>query len=73
MFDPLTPAFLPPLIETAHHGFSHFLELAALTPEDTDIMAQVQKWFTNFVKSGQAWALGIGIVVGYMFRSFTAY
>ena len=27
----------------------------------------------NFIQSGQVWALLIGMAVGYLFRSFTAY
>ncbi|MCM1984354.1 hypothetical protein [Lyngbya confervoides] len=29
--------------------------------------------FNNFIESGQVWALGIGFVLGYIVRSFTAY
>ncbi len=38
-----------------------------------DIMADMQKGFRNFIESGQVWALLIGMVLGYMFRSLTAY
>lgn len=31
-----------------------------------------QAW-ANFIQSGQVWALIIGFVVGYIFRSITAY
>lgn len=27
----------------------------------------------NFIESGQVWALGIGFVLGYIFRSLTSY
>lgn len=33
----------------------------------------VQGAWNNFIQSGQVWALLIGIIVGYMFRSFTSY
>ena len=35
--------------------------------------SNVQKAFNNFVKSGQVWALLIGIILGYLFRSLTSY
>lgn len=40
---------------------------------DQDIMGDLQKGFDNFVKTGQVWALIIGIVLGYLLRSVTAY
>jgi hypothetical protein len=41
--------------------------------EDINILADIQKSFDKFVSSGQVWALIIGIVIGYMFRSLTSY
>jgi hypothetical protein len=36
-----------------------------------DVMGDLSKGWNNFVKSGQIWALIIGVVVGYLFRSIT--
>jgi len=36
-----------------------------------DVMGDIMKGWNNFVKSGQIWALIIGVVVGYLFRSIT--
>ncbi|PZU96497.1 MAG: hypothetical protein DCE90_09270 [Pseudanabaena sp.] len=36
-----------------------------------DVMGDLAKGWNNFVKSGQIWALMIGVVVGYLFRSIT--
>ncbi|PZO39840.1 MAG: hypothetical protein DCF19_13185 [Pseudanabaena frigida] len=36
-----------------------------------DVMGDIGKGWENFVKSGQIWALIIGAVVGYLFRSIT--
>ena len=36
-----------------------------------DVMGDLGKGWNNFVKSGQIWALMIGVVVGYLFRSIT--
>jgi hypothetical protein len=56
-----------------HHLFpSDGLVLAQLKTE-TDLFGQVGSAWDNFVKTGQIWALLIGIVIGYMFRSFTSF
>ncbi|MEM6501432.1 MAG: hypothetical protein AAF685_06305 [Cyanobacteria bacterium P01_C01_bin.89] len=39
--------------------------------EETDLGADVQSAWNNFVESGQIWALIIGVIFGYMFRTFT--
>ena len=36
---------------------------------DPDVLGQMQAAFTKFIESGQGWALGIGLVVGFMFKS----
>jgi hypothetical protein len=67
------------MIDAIHHfvlsvDFSSMTDyLMAITDKDVDIIGNFQKAFSNFVKSGQAWALLIGIVAGYMFRGFTSY
>lgn len=38
-----------------------------------DVVAEMQAAFNHFIQSGQVWALVIGLVLGYLFRSFTAY
>jgi hypothetical protein len=40
---------------------------------DTDVFAGTRKILNNFVKSGQIWALLIGIVLGYIIRGLTSY
>jgi hypothetical protein len=40
---------------------------------DTDVFAGVRRAADNFVKTGQVWALLIGIVIGYLLRGFTTY
>ncbi|MBE9071507.1 hypothetical protein [Microcystis sp. LEGE 08355] len=47
--------------------------LMTISDQDVDIIGNVQKSFSNFVKTGQASALLIGLVVGYLFRGFTSY
>ncbi len=38
---------------------------------DQDILGDIVKGWNAFVSSGQIWALLIGIVLGYLFRSIT--
>lgn len=47
--------------------------LLAQKVEDPNILGKMQSSFQNFIESGQVWALGIGFVLGYLFRNFTAY
>jgi len=67
------------VIDTLHHlfvsiDFSPLTNvLMTISEQDVDIIGNVQKAFSNFVKTGQAWALLIGFIVGYMFRGFTSY
>ncbi|MEM9138153.1 MAG: hypothetical protein AAGB01_12530 [Cyanobacteria bacterium P01_F01_bin.42] len=48
--------------------FIHF----AQTFED-NLGGDIGSALENFIESGQVWALGIGFVLGYIFRSFTSY
>ncbi len=43
--------------------------LLAQRIEDPDVLGQMQRAFTNFIESGQVWALGIGLFIGYSFKS----
>jgi hypothetical protein len=40
---------------------------------DTDVFAGFRRTLSNFIESGQVWALLIGIVVGYVLRGITTY
>jgi hypothetical protein len=37
-----------------------------------DVVSDMTKGWNNFVKTGQIWALLIGLTLGYLFRSVTA-
>ncbi len=39
---------------------------------DQNILADLSRAWNNFIKTGQAAALGIGLFIGYMFRVFTS-
>lgn len=51
------------------HSYIH-MDLVA-QQFNQDVMGDLAKGWNNFVKSGQIWALMIGAVVGYLFRSIT--
>lgn len=38
---------------------------------DQDVMGDIRSGFTNFVETGQVWALLIGLVLGYVIRGLT--
>ncbi len=40
---------------------------------DTDVFAGFRNAWNYFIKSGQVWALIIGIVLGYLIRGLTTY
>ena len=56
--------FAHPWIEISH--------LFAQNIEDPMIIETIQDAWKNFIESGQVWALGIGFVLGYIFRTFTS-
>jgi hypothetical protein len=37
-----------------------------------DLFSNVGRSWDNFIRSGQVWALAIGFVIGYLFRSLTS-
>ncbi|WP_107671020.1 hypothetical protein [Cyanothece sp. BG0011] len=61
--EPLSLFHNPPM-EVTH--------LFAQKIEDPQIIEKMQKSWRNFIESGQVWALGIGFVLGYIFRTFTS-
>ncbi|MBE9100053.1 hypothetical protein [Vacuolonema iberomarrocanum] len=66
------PAHLAGVMDGIH---SHSSILGQLLAEqfDTDVFRGFREWGSNFIESGQIWALIIGIVLGYLFRGFTTY
>ena len=67
---PIPPASQP-LALTAPRPQTHGVVLAQQF--DQDILGDLGSVFRTFVDSGQVWALIIGIVIGYLFRSMTTY
>lgn len=73
---------LPAIVDSFTHwhfvlGNTHlsmdWLFLAQNAPGSPDILADFQNAWSNFVKTGQIWALLIGIFFGYLFRSMTSF
>jgi hypothetical protein len=58
-------------LEALNHAATHSTILAEYF--DQDILGDMGKAFGNFVDSGQLWAMLIGFVIGYIFKSLTSY
>lgn len=41
--------------------------------KDPNVLGQMGNSWNHFVKTGQIWAMLIGIVIGYFFRSMTSF
>ncbi|MFM7407683.1 MAG: hypothetical protein ACKO3K_13755 [Cuspidothrix sp.] len=65
--------FLSPTLGNLHEHITFFMAGSYSNIKDPDLLAQFQNSWNHFVKSGQIWALSIGIVLGYMFKSLTSY
>ena len=68
----------PSMIHSHHLGsllwdLQNNWTLLAQQINDPDLLGDFQKAFANFIQSGQGWALLIGLIIGYMIRSFTTY
>ena len=50
-----------------------WLVLAQDVSNTPDILTSISSAWNNFVKTGQIWALLIGIVIGYLFRGMTSF
>jgi hypothetical protein len=72
-----TPTMLVGVIsdsEISHFLWHPQLDWSLLAQQfETDVFANTRAAFDNFVKSGQLWAFVIGLIIGYLVRSFTSY
>jgi hypothetical protein len=64
-------SFLPVAMATSHTG----VEIQPVVGQyfDQDFFGSSGKILSNFVESGQVWALLIGMVFGYLLRGLTTY
>lgn len=66
-------SFLPHALSSFDLGsIPDHLFLAQNIPQ-TDLWGDLQRAFDNFVKTGQAWAFVIGLILGYMIKAFTTF
>lgn len=59
--------------EGLNHLFSIDWSVLGQLQTDTNVGGNFGNAWNNFVKSGQIWALLIGIAVGYFLKSFTSF
>jgi hypothetical protein len=69
--DILHGQLFPTIIDLHQHLSLPIVDILAQKIEDPDILGQIQTAWTNFLKSGQGWALLIGMFFGYTFKGFT--
>lgn len=58
-------------LEALNHGATQSMILAQQF--DQDILGDIGAAWGRFVDSGQIWAMLIGFVIGYIFKSLTSY
>jgi hypothetical protein len=63
------------MLQHFHLHLDAIFDILAMAPAnndiDTDILAKIQVSFKNFLESGQAGALTIGLFFGYVIRGIT--
>jgi hypothetical protein len=70
----LQPHLLQTLhIPVFHWPMSHDHALLAQQFKETNISGDVSKAWQHFVKTGQVWAFLIGMIFGYLAKTFTSY
>lgn len=42
-------------------------------PLESDPFGDVQRWFSNAMKTGQVWAFLFGLIFGYLIKTFTSF
>lgn len=60
------------LVHLSHWHASVDWPVLAQNVTDPDVLGQIQRWWNNVIKSGQLWALLIGLILGYVVRGITA-
>lgn len=51
----------------------NYIVVSTTNIKDPDVLGNIQGSFNHFVQTGQVWALLVGVVLGYIFRSMTSY
>ncbi len=60
-----------PMLGNLHEHINFLADISNV--KDPDLLGQIQGAWNHFVKTGQIWALFIGVVLGYMFKTLTSY
>lgn len=58
------------MADVHHSDIIPQITILAQKIEDPDVIGQIQDAWFNFIDSGQAWALAIGVFFGYTFKGF---
>jgi hypothetical protein len=66
-------AFAPDNLSALQDHLHSSAAFLAQRVEDPNVLGKMQQSWQNFVKTGQIWALLIGLFIGYLFKSFTSY
>lgn len=61
------------VLQTVHWTAPHDWVVLAQQFKETDLGTDISKSWNHFVKTGQVWAFLIGIIIGYMMKTFTSY
>lgn len=73
---PLDHGFYVSGWDTLHLLKDQSLDIATILAqkiEDPQVLEKMQAAWRKFIESGQVWALIIGFIFGYIFRTFTGY
>jgi hypothetical protein len=57
---------------TLNHYLSNDWLVLAQSVQDPEVLTRIQDAWSNFISTGQVWALIIGLIIGYLFRGITS-
>ena len=57
---------------TLNHYLSNNWLVLAQSVQDPEVLTRIQDAWSNFISTGQVWALLIGLIIGYLFRGITS-
>ncbi|NEQ20244.1 MAG: hypothetical protein F6K28_13555 [Microcoleus sp. SIO2G3] len=57
---------------TVNQSLSNDWLVLAQSVQDPEVLTRIQDAWSNFISTGQVWALLIGLIIGYLFRGITS-
>lgn len=72
-FSPSTTYGYDSTFQSLQQPSLNYIAVTTTNIKDPNVLGNIQGSFNHFVQTGQVWALLIGVVLGYMFRSMTSY